>query len=348
MGEKKLDKNFSKIVLLTVTALGLVGCSRPQKSTQANSSVKKNSGSAVVVKKAGHLKSDNLTPQQTVSTIVAYAGKKYPSEWGTALRNAESNGLKVILKNQSNYSYMNNGSGVAYMITNDLGYTLKQVGTTNQIYLFADNKELTNVSISQMVDYLNHHDGEKVVKNLVGSAQIDDKRNEDTDTRSSNNDNSTNKKSNIQGDAGLITVPSELQGTWYGYVEDQDKMDVVKFDEHSISDNNRSNELHKVDVDFINHHQLYQMSKSYQKATQDWGMASIFSKPVHSITWLNIRGWMQEAGDGEYYGVTKENGQQVMVSAHGAGIWADTVYWKTPVLAKQYKDKKFDNLDYGE
>ena len=90
------------------------------------------------------------------------------------------------------------------------------------------------------------------------------------------------------------------------------------------------------------------MSKSYQKATQDWGMASIFSKPVHSITWLNIRGWMQEAGDGEYYGVTKENGQQVMVSAHGAGIWADTVYWKTPVLAKQYKDKKFDNLDYGE
>lgn len=343
-----MNKNFSKIVLLTVAALGLIGCSRPQKSTQANLSVKKNSGSAVVVKKVGHLKSDNLTPQQTVSTIVAYAGKKYPSEWGTALRNAESNGLKVILKNQSNYSYMNNGSGVAYMITDDLGYTLKQVGTTNQIYLFADDKELTNVSISQMVDYLNHHDGEKVVKKLVGSAQIDDKRNEDTDTPSSSNDNSTNKKSNIQGDAGLITVPSELQGTWYGYVEGQDKMDVVKFDEHTISDGSSANEIHKIDGNFFNNHDWYSMPKSYKNATKNWAMGYISNKVIHGITWLNIRSWMQGAGDGEYYGVTKENGQQVMVSAHGAGVWADTVYWRTPALAKQNKGKKFDNLDYGE
>lgn len=343
-----MNKNFSKIVLLTVAALGLVGCSRPQKSTQSNSSVKKNSGSAVVVKKVGHLKSDNLTPQQTVSTIVAYAGKKYPSEWGTALRNAESNGLKVILKNQSNYSYMNNGSGVAYMITDDLGYTLKQVGTTNQIYLFADNKELTNVSISQMVDYLNHHDGEKVVKNLVGSAQIDDKRNEDTDTGSSSNDNSTNKKSNIQGDAGLITVPSELQGTWYGYVEGQDKMDVVKFDEHNMISNYGTNELHKIDPNFFEHHDWINMPKSYKEATKNWGMGYISNKVIHGTTWLNIRSWMQGAGDGEYYGVTKENGQQVMVSAHGAQVYADNVYWRTPALAKQYKGKKFDNLDYGE
>lgn len=122
-----MKRKFSKVILLSVAILGLVGCSRPQKSAQSNSSIKKNSGSAVVVKKkVGHLNSNNLTPQQTVSTVVAYAGKKYPSEWGAALKNAESNGLKVNLKNQSNYSYMNDGSGVAYMITNSLGYTLKQ------------------------------------------------------------------------------------------------------------------------------------------------------------------------------------------------------------------------------
>lgn len=338
--------NFSKVVLVTVVAITLAGCS-PQKAEISHSKSKKNpSRITVVSKKVGHLKSNNLSPQQTVSTVVAYAGKKYPSEWGTALKNAEKSGLQVNLKSQTDYSYMNDGSGVAYMITNDLGYTLKQEGTTNQIYLFADNKELASVSIAQMADYLNHHDGEQVVKKLVGSAQINDERN--TDSGSTNNSaNSKSQKSNVQGNAGLIDVPTDLQGTWYGYPEDSNKMYVVKFDAHNIAINGKSYELHRINGNFANHHDWFKMPKSYKNATKNWGMTYI-SKPVHGITWLNLRSWMQGAGDGEYYGIYREEGQQVMIGAHGAGMWADTVYWKTPALAKQYKGKKFSNLDYGE
>lgn len=338
--------NFSKVVLVTVAALTLAGCS-PKKAEISHSKPKKSSTRVTVVnKKVGHLKSNNLSPQQTVSIVVTYAGKKYPAKWGTALKNAQNSGLKVNLKNQSEYSYMNDGSGVAYMITDSLGYTLKQEGTTNQIYLFADNKELASVSIAQMANYLNHHDGEQVVKKLAGTAQINDDRNEGSDS-ANNSANSKNQKSNVQGDAGLVDVPADLQGTWYGYPEDSNKMDVVKFDQHNISYNGKVSELHKIDGKFFEHHDWFKMPKSYKNATKNWGMTYI-SKPVHGITWLNLRSWMQGAGDGEYYGIYREQDQQVMIGAHGAGMWADTVYWQTPALAKQYKGKKFSNLDYGD
>ena len=203
-----------------------------------------------------------------------------------------------------------------------------------------------------MVDYLNHNGGESIVKNLTGSAQINDQRNSDSDadtnTNSDNSNSSTTKKSNIQGDAGLITVPSELQSTWYGYIEGQSKMDVIKFDAHHMITSDGSNELHKIDPKFFEHHDWVNMPNSYKEATKNWCMAYLSNKIIHGMTWLNIRSWMQGAGDGGYYGVTREKGQQVIVTASSAEVLADTVYWRTPALAEQYKGKKFNNLYYGD
>lgn len=57
---------------------------------------------------------------------------------------------------------------------------------------------------------------------------------------------------------------------------------------------------------------------------------------------------MQSAGDGEFYGIHNERGQNVLVIAYGAGLWTNSVAWKTPQLAQQYKHKKFSDLHYQD
>ena len=90
------------------------------------------------------------------------------------------------------------------------------------------------------------------------------------------------------------------------------------------------------------------MSASYHKATKNWGMASMGSQRVHGINYMNVRSWMQEAGDGDFYGLHTENGQSVLVLAQGAGPWVSGVAWKTLQLAQQYKHKKFKDLYYQD
>ena len=57
---------------------------------------------------------------------------------------------------------------------------------------------------------------------------------------------------------------------------------------------------------------------------------------------------MQGAGDGIYYGAHTESGQSVIVIGEGAELWTNSVAWKTPQLAQQYKHKKFRDLFYQD
>lgn len=339
-------KQLAKISLIMLAAAALAGCSnnaQPKKSHQASGNIKVTKTAAV-----GHLSARNLSPQKTVSVITTYAGKKYPAEWKAALKNAKKNGLQVNLKNQADYSYMKQGSGVAYMINDDLGYTLKQVGNDSQIYLFAGKQQIGSALISQMVHYLNHHNGEKTVNALTKKAKVNDERSDSGNVQSA----SGAKKTNLPGDDGLFDMPAAMQGTWYGYGQYHNKMSILNISAHELSwqsgSDSGTNILHKLNPNFLNKVDPNKLSASYKKATGNWCRASMTSKKLRNISWINVSGWLQTAGDGEFYGLYTEEGQPVLVSAHGAGVWADTVYWKSPALARQYKGKEFKGLGWQQ
>ncbi|GAJ26374.1 hypothetical protein JCM15457_1298 [Liquorilactobacillus sucicola DSM 21376 = JCM 15457] len=71
---------------------------------------------------------------------------------------------------------------------------------------------------------------------------------------------------------------------------------------------------------------------------------------IRGIDFLNVRGWNQTAGDGEYYGVKQENvaGQNidVMVEAGGAGAWCSQTYYASVDLAKKQQGQKYDDITY--
>ena len=106
-------KKIGKISVILLAGLALAGCS--QKPKQKTSS--KGSATIKVTKnkkrptKMGHLSDQDLSPQKTVAVVVAYAGNRYSGSWNKALLDGKQNGIEVDLKNQSNYSYMNEGSG---------------------------------------------------------------------------------------------------------------------------------------------------------------------------------------------------------------------------------------------
>lgn len=336
----------AKFTFAVSTMLLLAGChQKPKQQTHSNNS----DGLQISrVHHTGHLSDKNLTPQMTVAVVTTYAAKKYPDEWANALQKARMHGLQVNLKNQADYSYMTNGSGVAYMVDKDVGYTLTQQDNSQpQFYIYANQKELTSISMKQMVDYLNHHNGEAVVKSLVKEAKVADQRSEGSDNNQNN--------SKVPGDLGYYHIPTSMQGTWYGYSEDSNKISVMTISDHEISDSvsKYKTELHKPDFKVIGKYMDgNKIPSSYQKVTKNWGRVkwehAHGGHEVDPINWMNVRGWLQDAGDGEYYGLTQEHGQTVLVSAHGAGIWADSVYWKNPDLAKKFKNEKFKNLHYQD
>lgn len=342
---KKGKVLLSIIGILIIALLGLYfwgsnyhNNAQPKKVNHTSRMVGKSSHSAPV----GNLSNTDQTPKRVVSVVVTYAGKKYPEEWGSALDNGKNNEWQIDLKKKSNYPYMHQGS-VAYMVTNDLGYTLTPVGDSDmQIYLFANKEQIGSASYGQMVYYLNHHNGEKTVKLLQRHVEILDEENssENTQTTNKTDKSSQAKKTRLAGDDGLFNMPTNMQGTWYSYDYDQGKS-ILNIGAHQILWKNKSDSgttiLHKEASNFKSDN----VSASYRKATQNWSQTSIFKDH-----WINTRSWLPSADDGSFYGLHIERGQQVLVVESGAGPWTDAVYWKTSALARQYKDIKFKDLHW--
>ena len=88
---------------------------------------------------------------------------------------------------------MNEGSGVAYMVSENAGYTLKQVNSKNIYYLFLNGKKLESVTMKEMVAYLNKRDSDKLVNSLAKNAKVNDERSDSNNA----SPNSTGKKSNF-------------------------------------------------------------------------------------------------------------------------------------------------------
>ncbi|WP_201738276.1 MULTISPECIES: hypothetical protein [Lactobacillus] len=333
-------KKIGKVSLILLAAVALAVCANNQNKSGATKSSSKVTKTAKP-KKMGHLKANDLSPQKTVAVITAYAGRKYAGDWETALDQAKDKGLEVDLKNQTDFSYMKNGSGVVYLVGKNAGYTLKQVDGKNTYFLYADKKELAAVTMKEMVKYLNQSDSDKLVEKLTKKAKVIDQRSDDSTT------NDTSQKSNIPADGGLFTIPAAYRGTWYTYHNHSNKLTIIKIGAHTISLDGYTTELHTVDKHYTGDYiEKYQKVKSYTNATKNWGRPKFWK--VNHIKYLNVMGWMQSAGDGEFYGLHTEKGQPVLVIGYGAGLWTDSVAWRTQNLAKQYKHQKFADLGYQD
>ncbi len=177
-----------------------------------------------------------------------------------------------------------------------------------------------------------------------------DSENEDTDTTfapaKKDDDNNEIKKneSTVPGDAGLFDLPSQMQGTWYSVVDGHENKMMIGQNTVSYvnSDGSSTLTLHtlKKDFDISN----YMLKPDYQNQTKGWGRAGQMN--YNGFNMINIHGWNQSAGAGEYLYWAQEKGQTVLVQGSGANAWTDAVYWKNQSDAQANVDAKFDNLLY--
>lgn len=97
------------ISLLSYTML--TACSNAQNNNSSSSNEK-----TTTVKKSSKITTNNLTTKKQTAITIAYAGEKYPDIWKKTFKQAQNNTVKVKLHNRKDYSYMQNGSDVAYEI----------------------------------------------------------------------------------------------------------------------------------------------------------------------------------------------------------------------------------------
>lgn len=164
----------------------------------------------------------------------------------------------------------------------------------------------------------------------------------------------TTQKSNIAGDEGLFDIPADMQGTWYSadhfYDKNNTQLNTITIGQHTISykidDQSETTTIHKMAKDFDFTNLKYLRDDQYVTTTRHWGRSYIADIDGDRV--LNVRSWLQGAGDGDYYYLKSENGQTVLVTAHGAGVWADAVYWRDEASARKYANRVFDNIRYDD
>ncbi|MBV0922271.1 hypothetical protein JSQ84_07950 [Limosilactobacillus reuteri] len=343
-----------KIGFLMVTGMGLLlaGCGNQANNKAANSS-SASSSSLLVAKSNVKVNSVNMSPQEAVSLISTYCGLRYGGNWAAMVKEAQKEGLQVNLYPSSKYQLSDGGQGVAYDVTAG-GKSQGLVYTVNNddVNIYQNVKEnqkstkLATISKSEMANYVNQEGQGKLVNDLAAKAQVVDKRSGDSNSSASTSNSGNDHK---YGRSGTIDVPSEMQGTWYSADNDADS--TITFGSHTFTysgeNSSTTTQLFKQDSEWGENEDNY-TNEGIQNATKNWGKASFFN--MDGSRWLNIRGWVQNAGDGSSYTVKTEtiDGKQVkvLVSAGGAGNWVDAVYYQSKDMAQQNADKKFDDLNY--
>lgn len=351
MNSKKLS-----ITLAAGLALILASCGSQATSNKDNASSAASS-SLIAPKTSNKVSSSNLSPQQTVAVITAYAGNKYGNDWATTAKSGQQNGLQVNLYRTNKYQLSDNGQGVAYNVTangKDTGLVYTVNGDNVTIYENAQSgqaKKLATVSRANMVQYLNDNGQGQLVNNLATGAKVVDKTNGGLSTPTNGtNKGSATSSTGQYGNEGPVDVPSEMQGTWY--TADNDEPGSITFGAHTMKYSGGDNTgtqmtIYKQDQSFLEDDSNV-TNQSVMKATQNW-LRGLFVN-VNGMRWLSTHGWTQTAGAGSYYAVHTEtiNGQQVkvLVEAGGADAHVDAVYYQTQSMAKQQADTKYDDLNY--
>ena len=141
----------------------------------------------------------------------------------------------------------------------------------------------------------------------------------------------------------LKAVPQRYRHTWYHYANG--KMDTLTFTTKQISGMTYYNGKGVKYVAHIHHHKL--TATSFKKH-YSWSTAVTTKR--HQAQWINVRGWNQVMGAGDYYKVMTKTvkGKKVSVlsQAGGAGVWTSAHYYRTKQLAKQRGTTYFNGEVY--
>lgn len=328
---------YSSLILLLLSA-----CSQQKqtKSASAPEIVKSKPNKSDSETKSAPIKrkaiDSSINPKKTATVIAVYAAKKYGGDWQKTLTEEKENGFAVAVKNSEYFPHVPSSFGVVYQIgDHEVLYTLKQVGQDNVVYLYTNNgmKELGQTTFRTMIQYLKENDWDYLISKYVRKTKIFDLR-----------ISPKLMSQKMQGDAGSFIMPLAMRGNWYSYFNKH--MNTTTIGLNYTIDNGEKYELHRIDDKFFEHKNYGEMSKNYQIRTENWKMTGEMNRKIHGIRWINFRAWMQGAGDGIFLGLHSEMGQPVLVAASGASIATDQIYWKTPQLALQNKNKEFSDLYY--
>lgn len=328
---------YSSLILLLLSA-----CSQQKqtKSASAPEIVKSKPNKSDSETKSAPIKrkaiDSSINPKKTATVIAVYAAKKYGGDWQKTLTEEKENGFAVAVKNSEYFPHVPSSFGVVYQIgDHEVLYTLKQVGQDNVVYLYTNNgmKELGQTTFRTMIQYLKENDWDYLISKYVRKTKIFDLR-----------ISPKLMSQKMQGDAGSFIMPLAMRGNWYSYFIKH--MNTTTIGLNYTIDNGEKYELHRIDDKFFEHKNYGEMSRNYQIRTENWKMTGEMNRKIHGIRWINFRAWMQGAGDGIFLGLHSEMGQPVLVAASGASIATDQIYWKTPQLALQNKNKEFSDLYY--
>ncbi|WP_308555573.1 hypothetical protein [uncultured Lactobacillus sp.] len=341
----KLVTKQSLALLFAATALGLSACSnsnqnsgKPSNNKNANSKIIKHKSSSSSNTKPGTLSADQIGPKENVSIITIYAARKYGNGWQKVLDNAKDSSLNASLESRSSASGDYRGQGYIYQVSagkssSDTCYTISGDGSSQIIYLYQGDKYLGSSTVGEIVDYLNKLNCDDEVKSLMNNVQIGTQSNDDQDS-DGDDSGSGRKKSNVPGDEGVFTTPTDIRGTWYGT-----EIKELTIGAHTISGNGSgTTQLHKQDPNFSDKDKLSSASARHAK---DFGAANM--RNLDGFNFMVVAGWTQIDGSRGMYAAHTENGQPVLlIVSSGGGL--QEILWKTPQLAHKYAHTKFSDL----
>lgn len=336
--------------ILTILSVGVLGatltaCQNTNKKTKVTSALKT---SKISVKKNTHHKSnkpgtlspDDLTPRQNASVITVYGSEKYGKDWTKTLNKAETSNLAVSFHSRDDFSKIDKGEGYVYQVapkgkSSDTYYTLDGNGSSQDIYFYQGNRYLGSATIKEIVTYLNKLNRDDLVNKLAGSAKIGNQK-ADSGTDDSDSGSQKSGKSNIPGDAGEFTMPSNMQGTWYGYYGDN--LEEITIGAHTLKNEGGTYQLHKQSKDYD-----AKYSESVFKQTEHILRTVSYKNPNYDFDGIGTRGWVQPTGGTDVYAPHTEAGQAVIVNYNTSGGF-QALLWKSPELAKKNKDTHFSDL----
>lgn len=148
-------------------------------------------------------------------------------------------------------------------------------------------------------------------------------------------------------------IPTDLQGTWYGYSEsskNSDKIDALKITTNQMTTASQVIDIHDVSErtsqdQAILDGRVQPTENSEFAMKQRWAIGGTVTQEGRD--WYDVKGWYQSAGDGTYYSVKSRNVQgqtvPVLTEANGAGIWASTHYYQSKQMALANQETKYSD-----
>lgn len=338
----------------------LTGCSKQTASKESSSSsnktskvskssAKKSSKASSSSAKEEKIDAAKLTPQESGSLITLYCADRFGGEWSNLLQAGQNGSLTITLRKTSDYEFKQPGSGYAYeaAVSGQTGttyYTLS--GSTFYFYqgvkVAGSGSFLGQATKQEMADYIVKKDQLAEFKQLAKKIQIVDKSGQ------------TQRLSD--GRTGYFAIPAEMQGTWYSASDYDDETTHTKyvFGQSTIftqdDKHNRKGHTTTLYTRATNYKAPDYPSEEQIKKAEGWGLPKIVQ--YKGINYLNVMGWYQGAGDGEYFAVHTENidgnDVQVLVLAGGASIWVDGIAYRSQAMAEKMQDQRFDDLNYSD